>query len=628
MVFSKLALVGTFAASATAYSATQRTFAVNHFYGTGPLLTARMDPIINPGTVGGHVHTIQGGSAFAETMGDTTALSSNCTSSLVKNDKSNYWTPSLYFVDPNDSTNITAVPMFYMNVYYFFEPTTDKITAFQPGHRMVIGNPELRTPPAGGAGSVVDYSAGTPQPIQITCPRSDYSLPAYPTDSDGLHGVGIEDPVNKGAGVGFPDINCDGYASPMRLDIHFPSCYNPAVGLTDYKKNMDWPTNGNCPEGWVHTPHLFYEVYYNTPLFDGQWTPGQGKQPFVLSNGDPTGYSLHGDFLSGWDVETLQQIIDNCDAGDIGMDHCPGLIGGLNDPTTSCNIDSPVNEVVNGSMSKLPGNNPIGKWGVNVTGVASPSGSSKASVVVATAFPDISVPASVSNIASSVASVATSAASVPVSVPSISNPIHQTSATPASNENSPTGTHSEASTVTSFATPTGSDVVASISSSVITSGGLVYTSMVTVYAHTMIYKTISVTAGNPAPTGSSHPPRTAQAISGYKYAGCYADQEPNRSLSGIEFANLGVDAVSNTACVTYCSAKGFSVAGTEYGGQCFCGDSLPTKTLEASECNMACDGNGTETCGGGLALSVYSKAGAGKKEKRMMRHLHRHAKLS
>lgn len=119
MVFSKLALVGTFAASATAYSATARTFAVNHFYGTGPLLTARIDPIVNPGTVGTHVHAIQGGSAFGMTMGDTTALDdSNCTSSLVKNDKSNYWTPSLYFVDPNDPTNITAVPMFYMNVYY------------------------------------------------------------------------------------------------------------------------------------------------------------------------------------------------------------------------------------------------------------------------------------------------------------------------------------------------------------------------------------------------------------------------------------------------------------------------------------------------------------------------------
>ena len=45
------------------------------------------------------------------------------------------------------------------------------------------------------------------------------------------------------------------------------------------------------------------------------------------------------------------------------MDTCPGLIGGLNDPSTSCNIPDPVNEVVTGTMSALPGNNPVGTWG-------------------------------------------------------------------------------------------------------------------------------------------------------------------------------------------------------------------------------------------------------------------------
>ena len=94
-----------------------RTFAVNHFYGQGPLVSRRMDPIVSPGQASGHVHTIQGGSNFALTMSDTTLLDSSCTSSLVKNDKSNYWTPSLYFQDPKNGS-FTSVPMFYMNVYY------------------------------------------------------------------------------------------------------------------------------------------------------------------------------------------------------------------------------------------------------------------------------------------------------------------------------------------------------------------------------------------------------------------------------------------------------------------------------------------------------------------------------
>lgn len=163
---------------------------------------------------------------------------------------------------------------------------------------MVIGNVSLRIPPATGGVSITDLSDGTPQPVQWICPRSNTTEPLYPPDSDGLHGVGIQDPTNTGAGVGFPDQYCDGYASPMRADIHFPSCYDPSKGLDDYEENMVWPTNGNCPEGFTHVPHLFYEVYWNTPLFSDEWTAGGGTQPWVLSNGDPTGYSLHADFVS------------------------------------------------------------------------------------------------------------------------------------------------------------------------------------------------------------------------------------------------------------------------------------------------------------------------------------------
>jgi hypothetical protein len=118
MQFSRISIFAAVASTASAYSATQRTFAVNHFYGKGPLTQGRMDPIINPGGPSGHVHAIQGGNAFAVTMTDTQALEkSTCTSSLVKNDKSNYWTPSLYFKDPVTGM-LESVELFYMNVYY------------------------------------------------------------------------------------------------------------------------------------------------------------------------------------------------------------------------------------------------------------------------------------------------------------------------------------------------------------------------------------------------------------------------------------------------------------------------------------------------------------------------------
>lgn len=357
-----LALSIFLAPSVFAYNSTKQTFSVNRFYGKSNLVTARMDPIVYPGSPSAHMHLVQGGNGFAVSMTDNQALESTCTTSLVKNDRSNYWTPALYFQDPL-TDQIEAVELSYMQVYYFFDATTDVIKAFPPGLRIAVGNPDLRTPPDSGGRINTNLANGPLQPVQWTCPRSDESLPLYPVDSDGLNGVGIQDPENRAAGVGFPDKNCDSLAAPLRADIHFPSCYNPAVRLDDYKNNMQFPTNGNCPQGWTHVPHMFFEVYWNTPKFANRWTQGEGRQPFILSNGDSTGYSLHGDFIAGWDVETLQNIIDYCDTGTDGIDKCPSLIGGLENFSSMCTVENPFpSDVKQGAQLSLPGNNPINKW--------------------------------------------------------------------------------------------------------------------------------------------------------------------------------------------------------------------------------------------------------------------------
>jgi len=571
------------ASSTSAYSAKKRSFAVNHFYGKGPLVEGRMDPIVNPGVASGHVHTVQGGNAFALTMSNDQALTkSTCTSSRVKNDLSNYWVPKLYF-KAEDGT-LKDVEMFYMNVYYFFEATTDKIEAFPPGLRMLVGDSALRTPPATGGRAILDLDDGIPQPVQWTCPRSNEGSPLYPADSDGLHGVGLQDPNNKGAGVGFPDKYCDGYASPLRADIHFPSCYDPSQGVEAYKTNMQFPTKGNCPKGWIHVPHLFYELYWNTPKFSDQWTQGQGKQPFILANGDPTGYSLHADFLNGWDAETLQQIIDNCDAGSSGMDKCPNLIGGLNDDSTSCNIESAIAETITGVMKALPGNNPIGQWGVNA-----PTSPAPVPGPVAPA-PGPVVPAP-GPVEPAPGPVQPAPAPLPSSPGSINVPL----------PNDPITSNVAAAPVPTAAPNT----------------------MATSYisSTTVIWTTVTESGSAATPTS---PSSGTTDISGWSYHGCFADKkdnESNRVLSGIKFANIGIKQVTTTKCIAYCEAKGFSLAGTEYGGQCFCGNELVgSSAVDEATCSMACEGDAKETCGGSLALSVYSKT-----PKRLMgRHMHKH----
>ena len=70
----------------------------------------------------------------------------------------------------------------------------------------------------------------------------------------------------------------------------------------DHKSHMSYPKDGNydggrCPDTHpVHMATLFYETYYDTKGFKDMWYGD--KQPFVLANGDATGYGYHGDFVS------------------------------------------------------------------------------------------------------------------------------------------------------------------------------------------------------------------------------------------------------------------------------------------------------------------------------------------
>ncbi|KAF7558868.1 hypothetical protein G7046_g5296 [Stylonectria norvegica] len=344
------------------------TFAVLRF--TGKQLTqGRMDPIVFPGKPSSHVHTVMGGSNFGLSSTGKDLTQSKCSNAMVKGDNSNYWFPSVYFRDPKEGT-FEPVEIFYVNAYYFFEETNDDIKAFPLGLGIVSGNATTRVVPANPERANLDPSKGPINAARFTCPRlNGYDPPSWPAGSDGSM-AGVGDTINLGEGTGFPDVSCDGYASPLRADIHFPSCYNPEAGLMNFAENMEWPTDNNgkldCPKGFTHVPHLFFEVYWNALEFKGRWDEGKGEQPFVLSSGDVTGFSSHADFMAGWDEPLLQHIIDTCDTGTGGMDTCAGLTYGLN--TEECTIESAVDETIDGVLSKLPGDNPLEGWSYGVDG--------------------------------------------------------------------------------------------------------------------------------------------------------------------------------------------------------------------------------------------------------------------
>lgn len=86
-----------------------------------------------------------------------------------------------------------------------------------------------------------------------------------------------------------------------------------------------------------------------------------------------------------------------------------------------------------------------------------------------------------------------------------------------------------------------------------------------------------------------------------RYAGCFADA-PARSLPVFLIqTNATIE-----SCIETATLEGYRYAGVEYGTQCFAGNVLVYPAVSNSECNMPCNANHSETCGGYWLLSVYT----------------------
>lgn len=217
---------------------------------------------------------------------DTTQdmLKANCTTTAFAEDKSNYWEPALYYINPDGTYSLVAPK----NVVIYYTSNFNNAVPYPEGLRMVVGNAMKR-----------DQGAQRFQGVQINWDeKKDQGefLTQFPT---------------KAAPQGW-----------LTTRLFFPSCGLASQDLDsdDHFSHMAYPVHGGnywasnarqCPDTHpIAYPAIQLETFYKlTDEQKANWRPGETN--LVWSNGDTRGDTLHGDFVNGWPTHIMQQLIDS-----------------------------------------------------------------------------------------------------------------------------------------------------------------------------------------------------------------------------------------------------------------------------------------------------------------------------
>jgi len=412
----------------------------------------RMDPLVDPGAISDHVHTIHGGGGFGTETDYDKLNSSSCTSCGVTEDKSAYWTPSLHFQYPNGTT-VMVQQVGGMLAYYLYY--LDNVKAFPEGFAMIAGNPSFRN---------------------FSGPMPDIPLSYWPTDPTdqfflqqralGFNCLDYDkDPEPSLYRHKFPpkeymDANCkDG----IRLELAFPSCGNGDLTSPDYRSHVAYPSlvkEGNCPEGFdVHYPFLFFETIWATDAFAGV------DGTFMLSTGDPVGPSYHGDFIMGWhSADFLQDALDTCKDLSGEITDCSLFTIQGDDAMDQCKFDMPADlkeDDCHGPRNGLPVDVPV-QWGPEPATKYPVAGKNAPTTSIApSSTPATYKPTAVGYVSADAASTSTAQGGIVVALASEGLKGHQGSAA---------ASYSQDITSASSAAPTQSSSEASLSTTYITQG--------------------------------------------------------------------------------------------------------------------------------------------------------------
>lgn len=104
-------------------------------------------------------------------------------------------------------------------------------------------------------------------------------------------------------------------------------------------------------------------------------------------------------------------------------------------------------------------------------------------------------------------------------------------------------------------------------------------------------------------------PSPTSAHKEWKSIGCYFDGREGRTfpVGHADEVPGGSKNMTNAGCTATCESFGFTLAGSEYSSECWCGHEFNGNNgpAPAEDCNMACSGNSSESCGAGNRLSAW-----------------------
>lgn len=291
-----------------------------------------VDPIVFPGQGdAAHLHRFYGNTLVDENTTESSLYrqgESSCQGNLLN--LSSYWVPALLApeydqitgerqLDENEDLAWQVVPAVVGNddeaheVFYYSAGVDDlaSIQTIPAGLRMIAG--DSGTMPGNEQDtSIVRWHCQSWESDDATNPQFSASIPE------------CEEPDR------------------VRMDIFFPSCWDGQnLDSTDHKSHMAYPVNDGGPNGTYcpdshPVPIMRVSYHYAFGVLPEYTDPVQKSSQgwrlaadmYEVSENQPGGLSLHGDWFNAWHPTVLEAILDNCIKG--GLDcHDGNLANGM-----------------------------------------------------------------------------------------------------------------------------------------------------------------------------------------------------------------------------------------------------------------------------------------------------------